>query len=195
MSAPDHIVDDMASRGFLTLRAASARLGVSRDTLRSAIRRGRIVAVERVAGVPFFSLADLRRLGLALVACLLVSCASSPKPVPVKGPSIPGPTLHAPASMSAPEAFAWAAGPAALDWWTTEDVLSRPGARELNPFGQSQGKRAATAIGTSAVAAWVFHHYENKPGGHWSRKAPRWLWTAGHGLAGLWNLWQARRRP
>ena len=164
------------------------------------MRRGHIAAVERVAGVPFFALADLRRLGLAVVACLLVSCASTgkvPRPAPTPRPVLPGPTLHAPASMamSAPEALAWAAVPMGWDLWTTDHAFAaQPGATEINPLGSTPSKRHALALAGTASAAWLFYEVENGSP-HWSRRVPRYVWTVAHGLAGVWNLWQARRKP
>lgn len=57
----DHVVDQLASDGYLTLPAAATRARVSVRTIESAIARGAITA-RLVNGCRFVAIADARAL-------------------------------------------------------------------------------------------------------------------------------------
>lgn len=61
----------------------------------------------------------------------------------------------------------------AVDWWTVEDLMERKRARELNPLGQSIGKRGALQLVHVGAHIYLTHEIDRKYGRKWGKRT---LW-------------------
>lgn len=80
----------------------------------------------------------------------------------------------------------------AADAWTADDLLERRTAIELNPLGQSSGKRIALQIAHVGAGVYLVHGIDRKYGRKWGKRTLWGVAVLKFGIAG-YQLHQARR--